>query len=383
MCGNVTCLFSNDRKYKNHPNLKAILFYGSKFNQSDLPLPRNGILWALLHEESPRNTPILSHEPVLSLFNYSSTFSRYSDVPLTLQYLTSIEDLTSKKYFKTVEQKNKLLSDLSPVIYIQSDCVTPINRDSYVAELMKYINVDSYGGCLHNKNLPVSLQDSMKTMMSPELFQFVSQYKFAIAFENGICDDYITEKLWRPLIAGTVPIYIGSPSVKDWLPNNMSVIFAFDFDSPMHLATYLHQLNTDPEQYKRHLRHKINGSVDNKLLLDEMASRGWSTDNSYEAVTLIDAFMCSVCKRTYSRVESTVGQKQYDCPRPVSSLTRRDNQSNWWHNDWDISACEAKTVRGLVNRNVNFTESELRDLTFSNIVNNKCQIGLKDHNTPT
>lgn len=42
---------------------------------------------------------------------------------------------------------------------------------------------------------------------------FVSQYKFVIAIENAKCEDYITEKLWRPLIVGSVPIYLGSPSV--------------------------------------------------------------------------------------------------------------------------------------------------------------------------
>lgn len=44
--------------------------------------------------------------------------------------------------------------------------------------------------------------------------RFIAQYKFIIAIENSICDDYITEKLWRPLIAGSIPIYLGSPSVK-------------------------------------------------------------------------------------------------------------------------------------------------------------------------
>lgn len=42
---------------------------------------------------------------------------------------------------------------------------------------------------------------------------FVSRYKFVIAIENAMCEDYITEKLWRPLMVGSVPIYLGSPSV--------------------------------------------------------------------------------------------------------------------------------------------------------------------------
>jgi alpha-1,3-fucosyltransferase 10 len=74
------------------------MFYGSKFDLIDLPLPRNGLIhdWALLHEESPKNTPALSHLEALELFNLTATFSRYSHFPLTLQYLKSADVLTGK-----------------------------------------------------------------------------------------------------------------------------------------------------------------------------------------------------------------------------------------------------------------------------------------------
>jgi alpha-1,3-fucosyltransferase 10 len=74
------------------------MFYGSKFDLIDVPLPRNGLNldWALLHEESPKNTPVLSHLGALELFNVTATFSRYSHFPLTLQYLKSADDLTGK-----------------------------------------------------------------------------------------------------------------------------------------------------------------------------------------------------------------------------------------------------------------------------------------------
>ena len=36
--------------------------------------------------------------------------------------------------------------------------------------------------------------------------EFIQKYLFAFAFENQNCPDYITEKLFRPLMAGSVPI---------------------------------------------------------------------------------------------------------------------------------------------------------------------------------
>lgn len=47
-----------------------------------------------------------------------------------------------------------------------------------------------------------------------DFVELVSKYKFAIAMENGVCKDYITEKLWRPLIVGTVPVTFGAPNLK-------------------------------------------------------------------------------------------------------------------------------------------------------------------------
>ncbi|KOX68777.1 Alpha-(1,3)-fucosyltransferase 11 [Melipona quadrifasciata] len=80
---------------------------------------------------------------------------------------------------------------------------------------MKYIRVDSYGTCLNNAQLDKRLKENYLEILNNEDFlSFIANYKFTIAFENAVCDDYITEKLWRPLTVGSIPIYYGSPSFK-------------------------------------------------------------------------------------------------------------------------------------------------------------------------
>lgn len=61
--------------------------------------------------------------------------------------------------------------------------------------------MDSYGKCLQNREPPtVRLQDTATaTTEDPELMAFLSRYKFHLAMENAICNDYMTEKLWRPM----------------------------------------------------------------------------------------------------------------------------------------------------------------------------------------
>lgn len=138
--------------------LQTLLFYGSNINMTSMPLPRNeNHVWALMHEESPKNVPSLLFSPVLSLFDVTATFSQQSDMPLTLQYLESMDQLIDRKFFVDVPEKNRIqmAEDLAPILYVQSICDTLSGRDQYVAELMSYIRVDSYGKCLNNnKNMP-------------------------------------------------------------------------------------------------------------------------------------------------------------------------------------------------------------------------------------
>lgn len=59
----------------------------------------------------------------------------------------------------------------------------------------------------------LSGDDYLSTLDTDEFYKFIARYKFVIAYENGVCNDYITEKLWRPLTLGVVPIYFGAPNV--------------------------------------------------------------------------------------------------------------------------------------------------------------------------
>lgn len=348
-CKEVFCFITDNRTLLAETD-PALLFYGTHFNKSDLPLPRKHYIWGLLHEESPRNSPLLNHESVLGLFNYSSTFSRYSDLPLTVQYLPSLESITSLDFFKTFEEKNSF--SLSPIVYIQSDCVTPNNRDSYVQELMKYIKIDSYGKCLNNKKLPESLDDPLPNMMSPDLLNLIGHYKFAIAFENALCEDYITEKLWRPLIVGTIPLYIGSSSVKDWIPNNDSIILPLEFHSPRELANYLQSINSNSDAYNKFLKHKLKRKIDNHFLLNNY--------NHYKSLigekTFVEEFECLICHRLHKTEFRIVTKKHYNCPEPFSILSNTYNASNWWHSDYILSKCEADLLNSYIGQGLSLDQ---------------------------
>ena len=75
-------------------------------------------------------------------------------------------------------------------------------------------------------------------------------YKFYLSFENSLCEDYITEKLWNILQFDVVPIVMGGADYKTLLPPH-SYIDVRDFNSSEHLAEYLLMLDQNDDLYRQ------------------------------------------------------------------------------------------------------------------------------------
>ncbi|XP_061196588.1 alpha-(1,3)-fucosyltransferase 11-like [Saccostrea echinata] len=305
-CGGYrACLSTSDRFYLDDSRTKGIIFYGTRVNPHDLPLPRKlWHVWNLIHEESPMNNYLLSHEEFISLFNFTATFRRESDYPLTTQSIYSLDYLTKRKPMSTEEKNRKIReSGNAPVLYVQSHSDVASDRDAYVEQLMRYVKIDSFGKCLHNKDLPESMREAVISYEDEQFMDFISYYKFHIAFENAICRDYMTEKLFRALHVGSVPIYMGSPDVQDWMPNNRSVILARDFGSPEELAKYLEYLNKNDEEYNKFLEYKSPGGITNSFLKNHLQDRSWSTHPSESTesndLNKFEGFECFVCRKLH------------------------------------------------------------------------------------
>lgn len=60
---------------------------------------------------------------------------------------------------------------------------------------------------------------------SQEILKLYSQYKFIICFENSHSDGYITEKIFNVFLAGSIPIYDGSPDVSKYINKDSILLF--------------------------------------------------------------------------------------------------------------------------------------------------------------
>lgn len=310
-----------------------------------------------MHEESPKNVGLFYHNDFITLFNHTSTFKQGSDYPITTQYVNSLDELVKEPVF-SFRERSKF--PLSSTIYLQSGCNPPSDRDAYVNELMKHINIDSYGRCLNNKELPERLKSPL-TMHDDALKEFVGKYKFALTFENAICDDYITEKLWRPLAAGVIPVYKGAPNIREWLPNNTSVILVDDFKSPKDLADYLNYLASNENEYNKYLSFKRNGITNDKLL-KRLRTREWGV-NDFSKMSFVTGFECFICDRIHksrkvlrengTKLQFVANMNHYGCPKPqLYKLQSPPGTEDWeretWVIEYDEAAKQAKNIREII-----------------------------------
>ena len=138
--------------------------------------------------------------------------------------------------------KNKLAA------WFVSHCKTKSKRENYVKNLRKHMDVDIYGKCGSMSWNQTTKERECRKMLE-------RNYKFYLSFENSLCDDYVTEKLWRAMHINIVPVVMGGYNYSELLPPK-SYIDVQDYTSPKELADYLKMLNKNDTLYNEYLQWK-------------------------------------------------------------------------------------------------------------------------------
>lgn len=149
----------------------------------------------------------------------------------------------------------------------------PQRRLQWMEIMMKNgIKIHSYGNCMRNKEIPSDFTAKYGGNYNALKTAIVSQYKFTMAFENSATDDYVTEKLFGVLVAGSVPLYDGASNGKAFGPSKHSMVFANDYGTPEKLAEYLLYLDKNDTAYEEYLQWKKVGPSDDWVSLVDLAN---------------------------------------------------------------------------------------------------------------
>ena len=113
---------------------------------------------------------------------------------------------------KSLKTRNYAAGKTKGIAWFVSHCKTRSQREQYVAKLQTYISVDIYGAC-GTQICARSTPDVCENLLRKD-------YKFYLAFENSLCKNYITEKLYRSFELGILPIVYGGATYQNILPKH-------------------------------------------------------------------------------------------------------------------------------------------------------------------
>lgn len=227
-----------------------IIFDGEPLNLSHLTLSNNTILCTTKKELLPSDS------------NESNTVY----IPYWLFYTMMDED-TNDKFKKVLTSNISEKSDIpfnkrSLCLFAYSNCKEHIHRgvhfrNNFYKELYKkFGHIDSIGKCMNN--IPIS--DKKNNFVFINNFKVMKKYKFVISIENNFIDGYTTEKMMNPILSGSIPIYMGDPSITK----------VFNEDRFIHLRNFM---TKDEKIDYKSLVKRLNDISNDEKIFDSIVKR--------------------------------------------------------------------------------------------------------------
>ena len=279
------CIVSQDKSRLSTAD--GVIFHAPTHDVGGFPAKRQRANQKYIYVtlEQPENSNGKFRDPAYRKnFDLNATYELFSDIPImTIAPRTAADYHKAKKL--AFEEKDGFGEPNAIAAFI-SNCGGGENgasqRKKIMEDLAKIHPVHSYGGCMQNKKEP-----ALGGKTSNENKRLVLQrYKFYLAFENGVVEDYVSEKVFDGLLAGSLSVYRGAPRIQLFMPSSSppSILEYGNFSGVQELADYLNYLSNNKQAYEEFFKWK-DGEV--RMAFDSILNM---TAYSYYA-------LCRICAK--------------------------------------------------------------------------------------
>ncbi|CAP23499.1 Protein CBR-FUT-1 [Caenorhabditis briggsae] len=267
-CPDWNCEFTQVRSRVNEAAAVLIAHNDPDFK----PTPDQYVLY--FSQESPANSGISL--PRTDFVNMTLGFRH--DTPAGSPYGYSVKLGPKSRLQGPVVDASLVKGKSKGAAWFVSHCQTSSRREEFVRRLQKHIQIDIYGGCG-----PMKCPRGNKkcdTMLDTD-------YHFYVTFENSICQDYVTEKLWKSGYQNTIiPLVLKRKLVEPFVPPN-SFIAVDDFKSVREMGDHLKYLMSNNTAYMEYFEWRRDYKV---IFLDgshhDVLERPWG--------------FCQVCRMAWT-----------------------------------------------------------------------------------
>lgn len=252
---NISCEIIHSYKHIQQDSDLVVLF-AERLTPTPVSRSNSSQLMLMYTAESPRRMKVDNLKAYDGYFNYSFTYVEGSDFPLMYGSRYRAKPSPGNKNFAQMKRQNICEdSKCEKVLWFVSNCYVVISgRVAYAYDLNKFIPVSAFTRSSFDCRFrhPIAMTSLLKSKpqgAEPKM----SNYYFYLAFENALCEDYITEKFWKILRSDAliIPVVMGGLTMEEYekiAPPN-SYIDVRNFSSPRALATHLSLVADDDQAF--------------------------------------------------------------------------------------------------------------------------------------
>jgi alpha-1,3-fucosyltransferase len=219
----------------------------SDIHFDQLPKKRNpDQIWLFWHDEPGG----IQTETISYQFNWTISYRFNAEVNIGAYGLTILrtKPLSLKEFDFYINKQ--FTNRQANALWFVSNCQPKARLNFYTKFRFYYPSITVYGACVSQNTTNQCYRRSQCEISE------LSKNKFYLAFESQSCRDYITEKFWRSLAYGAIPIVFGprdKQSLERIAPPN-SFIYTDDFSSVLELAEYLNEISRNRTLFTQYHR---------------------------------------------------------------------------------------------------------------------------------
>ena len=198
--------------------------------------------------------------------------------------------------------------------------------------LKRFIPIDVFGRC-SGRQCPEQPNFPCRAYLG-------QNYKFYLAFENSLCQDYVTEKFFQSFAYGNVPVVFGWADYAHIAPTG-SYVNALDFDSVEALAKYLIYLDQSEDEYLKYF--------------------SWREQFTVRPLTT-NEHLCTICEKLTHHLNRTkavpvVGESGRAEQRQRQLQRTKYTSYQKWHNAFPVGSLQSAPFR--IGRRIAFNSEKV------------------------
>ncbi|CAM4934547.1 unnamed protein product [Rotaria socialis] len=209
-------------------------------------------IWLLWHDESNENSPEINRYK----FNWTITYRISAEASIGAYGIIILKETpwSAQQFDSWIDEQ--FIKRHNQAVWFVSNC-QPKKRLKKFRSLREFYSIAAFGKCISSNesfSLNAQVQSNSKCQRDSSCEQnYLKNSKFYLAFESQSCTDYITEKFWRTLALGAIPIVSG-PERENFIrvaPLH-SFIHVDDYTSDEELAQTLNLIATNRSIYEKY-----------------------------------------------------------------------------------------------------------------------------------